>query len=933
MGPAGTGAAFLARELVGRDPERTRIAEVLAEARRGRSGTLVLVGDAGVGKSALCGWAREQAADMRILAAQGVESEADLPYAGLAELCVGELDRLGELPRPQARALDGALARADAQPVDRFAIGAAVLSLLGLAAEGRPLLVVVDDAHWLDASSADALLFAARRLRNEGVAVLVGTRPAGVFGVATPGLPQLTLGGLDATAARAVLEAAHPGLPASVAQTLVERTEGNPLALLEVPRMLSERQRAAQESVDDPLPVGPTLTRALTARLAGLPVPTRRAVLVAAAHGSGHMQEIVAALLVIGLVPESLDPAERAGVLTLGPDTLEFRHPLLRAAVYHDAVAADRRAAHAALAEATTGENRAWHLARAASGPDESVAALLERVGLDARRRGAPAAAAAAHERAAILSGSAEQRRRRLGEAAHDAHVAGRSAQAVRLLDEALAAAPRTLERAALQHLRGHILVLQGHTEAGSRVLVEEAERLRGLAPDRAAMMLVDVALQRVLSTDFDQTVELVREAYAMTRESDVGVQAVTGSMLAGMLVMTGETTESVAVLDRHLPALRSADPLGPAAASLVVAAQACVALERHDLAAELLDAIIAAGRRASAPSGLVWALSTRADVNLRLGRWDVASAEAEEAASLGDEMAQSVFAAYAVQCSARLAASVGDERRCREAAGRATQLMEAHGNRLGQLHVHAALGLLELGLGRVEAAIRELEAARRSADRHRLRQPAFVHWQADLVEAYVRARRPDAAEAALAELEEQGRRTGGRWARGVAARCRALLSADERAEELFAEAIEHLEAVAEPFDVARAHLALGEHRRRTGRRTEARRGLRTALEAFDELGAAPWCARAEAELRATGAAPRRRGGRADPDQLTAHELQVARIIAGGASNREAASALFLSTKTIEFHLTQIYRKLGLRNRGQLAALAATRGWLDGNSS
>ncbi len=362
---------------------------------------------------------------------------------------------------------------------------------------------------------------------------------------------------------------------------------------------------------------------------------------------------------------------------------------------------------------------------------------------------------------------------------------------------------------------------------------------------------------------------------------------------------------------------------------SLVVAGQAPVSLERHDLAAELLDAIIATSRRASAPAGLVWPLSCRADLDMRLGRWPVAFAEAEEAASLGDEVAQSVFAAYAVQCSARVAAAVGDERRCREDAARAERLLEAHGNKLGWVHVHAAVGLLELGLGRVGAAIDELEAARRAADRQRLRQPAFVHWQGDLIEAYVRAGQVQPAQKALSDLEEQARQTGGRWAMGVVARCRALMVDDGQAEDLFAEALAHLEGISEPFQVARTHLNLGEQRRRAGRRTDARQALRIA-DAFEELGAKPWRARAESELRATGATPRRRRADADPDQLTAHELQVARVIAGGASNREAASALFLSTKTIEFHLTHIYRKLGIRTRAQLAALAATRGWLNG---
>ena len=314
----------------------------------------------------------------------------------------------------------------------------------------------------------------------------------------------------------------------------------------------------------------------------------------------------------------------------------------------------------------------------------------------------------------------------------------------------------------------------------------------------------------------------------------------------------------------------------------------------------------------------------------MRVGRWRVAAAGFDEAARLGEETDRSAFTAYALECLARLAAATGDEQGCRDHAARAISLIDEHRNELGRLYVHSARGLLELGLGRMDAAIRQLELARDLAESHGLGEPNVVHWQADLAEAYVRAGRLDAAHETIAVLERQATRTGGRWALGTAARCRGLLADAPDDEACFPTALEHLGAVKAPFEIARTHLCRGERLRRAGRRTDAREALRLAVEGFRQLGAKPWATRGQAELRATGETVRRRRNRSRVEELTAHELQVALIVAGGASNREAAAALFLSPKTIEFHLAHIYRKLDVRSRTQLAAHAAKRGWLDG---
>jgi DNA-binding CsgD family transcriptional regulator len=916
--------------LVGREAECGQIEGLLAAARAQRSGALVLSGEPGIGKSALCAWAVAQAAGMRVLSVRGVESEVDLPFAGLSELCAGELDRLGLLPDPQARALEGALTRRDAPPGDRFAIGAAVLSLLAVAGDGASVLVIVDDAQWLDASSADALLFAARRLRSEGVVMLVATRPGTIFDADGSGVPSQRLSGLRPSAARALLDAVHGALPADVSRLLADRTEGNPLALLEMPLVLSEAQLAGEQPIEEPLPVGPTLVRALLRRLSGLPAPARRGLLVAAASGGERVQPVVDALGTVGLDRDVLDSAEQAGVLAIVGEGFEFRHPLLRSAIYHGAPGPARRAAHAALARATSGGTRAWHLAQATVGEDEAVAATLERVGREARRRGAPAAAASALERAARLSGPGKARVRRLTEAARDAHIAGRPTGALRLLDDALAGSPDALQRADIQHVRGRILVLQGQMDVAYRLLVDEADRVRDIDPERTATMLAEACMDCFLSAEIGKAIAAARDADRVAARAGPAVQAFAGVMLASALILSGERAETSALLDRFLPLLRLADPLTEAGQLVSAAAQCYFWLDRYDVASQLLARLTASAREASAPAALLLPLCCRAELDLRVGHWDVAAAQFQEAAHLGDEMAQSVFAAYAPECLARLAAAVGDEERCREHAAHATSLIDKHNNELGRLYVHSALGLLELGLGRTEAAIRYLEQARDLAERHGLAEPNVVHWQADLIEAYVRAGQPDRAHDALAAFQRQAERTGGRWALGTAARCRGLLADESEQDACFAAAIDHLQAVTAHFEGARTHLCHGERLRRAGRRTDARQALRRAIDGFDRLGATPWATRAQVELRATGATPRRRRDDADRDQLTAHELQVARIVAGGASNREAAAALFLSPKTIEFHLAHIYRKLGVRTRTELAGVAARRGWLEG---
>jgi DNA-binding CsgD family transcriptional regulator len=909
--------------LVGREAECARIAELLEEARAERSGALVLAGEPGIGKSALCAWAIARADGMRVLTVLGVESEVDLPFAGLSELCADQLDHIELLPEPQARALEGALARRALHAGDRFAIGAALLSLLALVEEQRSVLVVVDDAQWLDAASTDALIFATRRLRTEGVAVLVATRPGATFDAEATGLPGLVLGGLEPQAARLLLEAAYGALPANVVDVLAAAGEGNPLALLEIPRLLSEPQLAGRQPIDTPLRTGPTLEHALLHRVVSLPAETRRGLVIAAASDTERLQPVVDAVVEVGLRADVLEAAERARVLSIAGQRFAFAHPLLRSAIYHRAPEPTRRAAHAALASVSVGESRVWHLARATVGEDEALAASLEEIGSQARLRGAPVAAASAFQRAARLTAPGQERARRLTEAASDAYVAGHAAGALEMLDEASRSPNDPIQQADIERVRGRILALQGEAGTAHRLLVSAAERVRDIDPERAAAILADACLDCISGGDIPAALATAREAAGLAANASPGIQAFAASALATSLALSGEAAEANALLDRDTPVLLRADPLTEAGQLLGHAAHSCAWLERYDLAFALFERLIVSARAASAPAALPWALAGRAELYVRVGQWAPGAADAEEAVRLSEQTAQPALATFSLDCLARIAAMKGREQLCRSHAERVLQLIQGHRLTPGIVYLNSTLGLLELGLGHIEPAVRHLESAQQSADKQGLQEPRVVQWQADLVEAHARARDARAAEMALESLERQAHSTGGRWTLGTAARCRGLLADESDAEACFAAALEHLEALPAPFEVARTHLCRGERLRRAGRRTDARHALRAAIEAFDRLGAEPWASRARQELGATGATARRRREGTDRDRLTPHELQVALIVATGASNREAAAALFLSPKTIEFHLSHIYSKLNVRTRSELAALAA----------
>jgi DNA-binding CsgD family transcriptional regulator len=919
--------------LFGRLNECARVDQLLAQARAGRSDALVLRGAAGIGKSAICGYAAEQASDMTVLRASGAPTESELAFSGLADVLRPLFSRLDKLPAQQGVALASALALGPPAPVGRFAICAATLGVLGAAAEDGPVLVIVDEAESLDRSSAEALLFAERRLDADRVALLFAVRDGRptMFDIAE--LPELRLAPLDRDAAQVLLTSfAEVTIAPQVLEQLMLAAAGNPLALVEIPALLSVEQLAGTEPLGDELTTAATVERAFLRQVESLAAVSREALLVAAASDTGELDMIVSALIALEIDPRSLVPSEKAALISISGGMLEFRHPLLRAAVYRTASAVGRRAAHQALANTVAGERqvdrRAWHLAAAAPGRDEAAARALEEAALAARRRGGHAEAASAFERAGRLSAEGFERARRLREAAADTWLVGRADDARGLLDEALDNAGDPSVRAAIQHRRGVIDMWQGSPLASHALLVEEAASVEELDPARAAKMLTDAAWACFMAAEISTGLETAERANELGTRVGGIAETLAKAVLGIALVLSGDAHRAVPLFADYIglldsvessPSLGLYQPLRPDG-------QLLMWFEQYDRAREVLDRTIDSARAGSALGALPYALSVLADLDFRTGNWAAAYAAATEAVRLADETNQITTLAFSLGCLARIEAAQGREADCRAHSERALTIAYP---RVGAVVALAGsgLGLLELGLGHVDQAMEQLEALARRAAEHGLKEPGVIQWAPDLIETYVRLGRFREAELALAQFESLASKTERTWALAAASRCRGLLAAEDGFEVEFRRALELHGSTPTPFERARTQLCLGERLRRAKRRAEAREPLREALTTFERLGAASWSERARSELAATGETVRRR----DPyaaEQLTPQELQVALVVARGATNKEAGAALFLSPKTIETHLGRVYRKLNVRSRTELAHLFSREGAL-----
>ena len=891
--------------------------DLLDAARRGRSFALLVEGPAGIGKSTVLAEAVARAGAMEVLRAQGYESEADIPYGGLLELVAPVLELREQLPPAHATALGGALALEPASPHDRFAVPVAVLGLLGLAAERSPVLVVVDDAHWLDEASLEAILFAARRIDAEGVGVLLAARDGEGERVDAPGIERLVLDGIDEDAARGLLADGEPLAPA-VAEALVATSGGNPLALRELPSALSEDERAGRVALRTPLPASDEVQAAFAGRLDRLPEDTRRALCVVAAAAGLGATPITQALDDLGLGVPALTAAREAGLL----DAFALRHPLLTAAAYHGRPSGERRAAHRALAAHTQGARRAHHLAEAATGPDEAVAVALDSAAQDARARGAHNEAARTSVRAADLSADPVARARRRLEAAGDLAVSGHGGRALELVGEASEATGDPQARAEIDLIRAHVLMRAGQPVPALEILEGLADRANR-AGDRAtaARLLVEASLAHMFTGDMVSLLDTAGRA----RDRAAGVSGeleLLATLISGeALVALGRAGEGDALITAAEPLLMAADPVSEIAEVIGMAAMCSLWIERFARAERVVDRLIAGGREAGAAGRLGYPLCVRAQIHWRRGRWSAAYADAEEAVRLCRETQQLGTLAVALPTLARCEAALGHLDAARALGTEGLTLADAARAHATAAHSLASLGFLELTAGRAEEALVWFDRSAEIAGRQDHGEPALTMHAADRIEALARAGRREDAHDALELLAGQAQATGGAWATAAVARCRALLGADEDIERHARTALEWHARVDLPFERARTELVVGERLRRARRRADARGPLERALATFVRLGAEPWAERARTELRATGGRAAEPSEHAPVEELTPHELQVALLVAQGLTNREVGTALFLSPKTIEHHLSAIYRKLGLRSRTQLATL------------
>ena len=903
--------------LLGRLPERAALSELLDAARAGRSGVLVVRGEPGVGKTALLEHAVESAAGLRVARVAGVESEMELAFAALQQLCAPMLGKLESLPDPQRAALGIAFGLNTGAAPDRFLVGLAVLSLLSEVAEQQPLLCVIDDTQWLDRASAQALAFVARRLLAEPVALVFATRDPGEE---YRGLPELPVGGLRDGDARELLSSVVRGpLDERVRDRIIAETRGNPLALLELPRGVTPAELAGGFGLPS-MPGLPGLPRRIEdsfrRRLEVLPAATQRLMLVAAAEPAGEPGLVWRAAERLGTGAEAATPAADAGLLGIG-ERVTFRHPLVRSAVYRAASPAERRAAHQALADVTDSradpDRRAWHRAQATLGPDEDVASELEQSANRAQARGGLAAAAAFLERAAALTRDPTRRAERALAAAQAKHQAGAYDATLRLLGTTEAGPPDQLRLARADLLRGQIAFASSRGSDAPPLLLKAARQFEPLDPRLARETYLDA----LAAAQFAGRLSLgggMREVAEAARAAPPPPGPARGPdlLLDGLALLTCEGYPAGApVLRRAVSAF-----LGPDVCReeelrwLWLASRAAWMVWDYASWDVLSDRQVKLARDAGALITLPIAFNTRAGVHVFSGEFTEAASMVAQAESVTEATGSSI-APYGALA---LAVFRGQEAQAAHLIQTATDDVGRRGEGGGLNFVDWVDALRCNSLGRYQEA---LAAAQRASED----SPAmhFTSWAlVELIEAAVRSAVPQRAAGALRQISGIARACGTDWALGAEARSRALVSDGAAAEKLYREAIDRLGCTRLCVELGRAHLVYGEWLRRQRRRRDARDQLGSAYEIFDSIGAAAFAGRARIELRATGGHARERAVQT-PDALTAQEALIARLAGDGASNPEIAAQLFISRATVAYHLRKVFTKLGVSSRSQLA--------------
>lgn len=917
--------------LFGRDDVCARLDTLLGSVRTGRGEALLLLGPPGIGKTALLDYAAQAAdADLRVLRCRAVAAEAAIPYAALSQVLLPLVHLLPALAAPQRNAVTSALAIGPPTTEDRLALYAGTMHLLAAAASESGLVVLVDDVHSMDVASRDALFFAQRRLDQDPVLFLLSARPEPGLVLPTT-LPVHELQGIDARAAGRLLELQDTHVSEAHLQFLVSATGGNPLALRDVPAFVPAVFFADYPLASRPVPVGPALTLAYGQAAQQLPAAARQAVLIAAMLDGAELPVVVRALRFAGLTVSALEQGEDAGLLRMSDGVLRMRHPLVRAAVHQAASASALRAAHLAAADglAASGrphgrDARIWHLAEAAVGIDETTAALLEELAIAAMARAGYAAAAITYQKAAQLSEPGPARLRRLLAAARTALTGGMGELCTSLLRQVQDEPTSAADEAAADHLRGQLETWSGDPSRGADRLQAGAERIRSTDPALSLHMAADATVAAILSGDMERAAGTARLAREVAAVIGPPAEPFADLILGAVQTLRGDGDVARTLLDRCRPAFDRQDLPVELLQQLVHLATAYSFIDAFRAAVPLFRRAIAMARRHGAASLLPFALTQAAVTDFRTGAWDDASAGAHEALRLAEDSGRATERANTMVVLAMVDAARGKEQ-ARAQALAAAREARAMGTSVVEAQAYSMVGLLELGLGRPAAALEPLRRCGRLATTLGLLELGHLQWAAELVEACVRSGRTAEAEPTLALMRESCRPGATRLNRALLARCEGLSSSTVEWEGHFQVALEaHLGEDGRPFELARTELCFGERLRRERRRKDARAHLSAAWERFDQLGATAWARRASLELVATGTTVPRPTEHL-LDVLTPQELQVARVVAEGRTNREVANSLFLSQKTVEFHLSGVYRRLGIRSRDELTELLRSR--------
>jgi DNA-binding CsgD family transcriptional regulator len=901
-------------QLLGRQRECEVLQNVLEAARDGHGGVLAVYGEPGVGKTALLEYAVEAAPDFRVARTLGVQGEMELPFAALQQLCTPSFDLIEHLPDPQREAFEVALGLSAAHLPSPYLVGLAVLNLLSEAAEEQPLLCVVDDAQWLDRSSARALSFVARRLLAEKIVMVFAARePIG----ALDGVAELRVEPLGHRDARALLDSV---LPARLDQRILERivveTRGNPLALLELPRGMTPAQLAGGFDLPAALPLSARIEQSFTRRLARLPRDARRMLLVAAADPTGDAALEWRAAETLGIADAAAEGVELDGLVAFDAGVV-FRHPLVRSAVYRAASGEERRSAHKALAEATDPvidpDRRAWHRAQAASQPDEDVAAELEHSAARAQARGGFAAAATFLERSSNLTIDSGRRAARALAAAEAKEQAGALDDALALASTADVGPLDDGQRARVEVLRARISFEADRGNEAPPLLLTAAKRLEPLDHAAAREIYLEALTAALFAGRLGGTVD-AREVAAAARSAPTPKprQRAADLLLDGLaLLITDGAAAGTPVLRVALTALGNDEiETEKGLRWLWLAGRAAGYIWDYENWDSLTRRQIRLARESGALTVLPLTLSTRAGVELYAGRLADATALVEEAAVV----TQATDGRNVPYAPLALVAFRGREPDASRLIRATTDDFVARGEGMGVTLAHWATAYLHNGLARYDIALAAAEQAAEDP-----RELWFSPWtMVELIEAATRSGQNDRAADALEVLSETTKASGTPWAQGIEARSRALLAEGKAAEILYREAIDHLRPTRLRVDLARTHLLYGEWLRREQRRTDARTELRTAHQLFSDFGMEAFAERARVELEATGERARKRTVETLGD-LTPQEAQISRLAAEGHTNREIASQLFISQKTVEYHLRKVFHKFGVKSRTQLA--------------